>query len=141
MDNNYEPFGDEWKKEMMKFPKRQMIDFCAKIITDHETALADRMENVVEALEHIENWSRAYPVNIFPEPTKEQWAEMAKVLDDNGFVLDAISASNMRHVVTGVGKIAADALAKYDATRSSDSAAGLVDAKDLAEAEKRRGEE
>ena len=30
-DNEYEPFGDEWRKEMMKLTKSQLIDFIKRI--------------------------------------------------------------------------------------------------------------
>jgi hypothetical protein len=37
-------------------------------------------------------------------------AKAAELLKAGGMTLDAISASNMRHVVEGVGKIARDAI-------------------------------
>jgi hypothetical protein len=44
---------------------------------------------------------------MFPEPDLKKAAEVLKA---NGMTLDAISASCMRHVVEGVGKIAREAL-------------------------------
>lgn len=67
-------------------------------------AAADRMET---ALHQIDAWSRAYPLTVFPEP---DFAKAAEVLKAAGMTLDAISASNMRHVVEGVGGIARGAL-------------------------------
>lgn len=64
-------------------------------------------ERLREALEQIEQWSRAYPLSIFPEPDLKKAAELLKA---GGITLDAISASAMRHVVEGVGKVARDAL-------------------------------
>lgn len=61
-----------------------------------------------EALQQIVNWSEAYPLDVFPEPDFKRAAELLKA---GGMTLDAISASNMRHVVTGVGEIARKALA------------------------------
>lgn len=61
---------------------------------------ADKME---EALQSIEAWSRAYPLSVFPEP---DFKKAAEVLKANGMTLDAISASNMRHVITTVAEIA-----------------------------------
>ena len=60
-----------------------------------------------DALERIESWSRAYPLSVFPEPDFRKAAELLRA---GGMTLDAISASNMRHVVEGVGKIAREAL-------------------------------
>jgi len=59
----------------------------------------DCMEN---ALHQLRQWSKAYPIDIFPEP---DFKKAHKVLTDNGISLAAISAANMRHVITGVIKI------------------------------------
>lgn len=65
----------------------------------------ERETDLKAALLRIVQWSEAYPLDIFPEPDFVR----AKVLlgaDE----LSRLSASNMRHVVEGVGKIARDAL-------------------------------
>ena len=67
----------------------------------------NRMER---ALRQIESWSRAYPLSVFPEP---DFAKAAELLKAGGMTLDAISASNMRHVITEVGEIARNALKEY----------------------------
>lgn len=64
-------------------------------------------ERLREALENIVRWSEAYPLSVFPEP---DFAKAAMLLKAGGMTLDAISASNMRHVVNGVAKIARAAL-------------------------------
>ena len=69
----------------------------------------ETLERYEEALEHIVQWSEAYPLDIFPEPDFKKAAELLKA---GGITLDAISASCMRHVVEGVGKIAREALQK-----------------------------
>jgi hypothetical protein len=61
-----------------------------------------------DALQRIDDWSEAYPLDVFPEP---DFKRAAKLLKAGGMTLDAISASNMRRVVTGVGEIARKALA------------------------------
>jgi hypothetical protein len=66
-------------------------------MTDPTLANLERMQ---EALERIEQWSQAYPLMIFPEP---DFAKAAELLKAGGMTLDAISASNMRHVIEGVG--------------------------------------
>ena len=66
-------------------------------------------------LQRIENWCKAYPRAVFIEPTKEQWAEANRVLDEaGGCSLTAISGSNMRHVVEGIQKIITEALDKEE---------------------------
>jgi len=67
----------------------------------------DRIADLEQALQRIAEWSDAYPLKIFPEP---DWKKAQALLEAGGMTLDAISASNMRHVVEGVGKIAKDAL-------------------------------
>lgn len=64
----------------------------------------DKME---DALQRIVSWSRAYPLTVFPEPDMKKAAEL---LQAGGMTLDAVSASNMRHVIEGVGKIAREGL-------------------------------
>ncbi len=66
-------------------------------------------ERLEDGLHQIVQWSKAYPLDIFPEPDLDK---AATVLKENGMTLGAISASNMRHVVTSVGVIAAKALAR-----------------------------
>lgn len=71
-------------------------------LTDQE-----RIERLEEALYSILQWSRAYPIQVFPEP---HFFSARALLEAGGITLDAVSASNMRHVVTGVGEIARLAL-------------------------------
>ena len=66
-----------------------------------------KIERYEEALHRIVQWSRAYPLEVFPEPDLKRVHE---VLTAHGMTLDAISAHAMRHAVEGVGKIAREAL-------------------------------
>jgi hypothetical protein len=68
---------------------------------------ANEIDKLRGALQRIEQWSDAYPLDMFPEPDLKKAAEVLKA---NGMTLDSISASCMRHVVEGVGKIAREAL-------------------------------
>ena len=65
------------------------------------------IEQLRAGLQQIESWSRAYPLEMFPEPDFEK---AHKLLQAGGMPLDAISAAAMRHVVEGVGAIARRAL-------------------------------
>ena len=67
----------------------------------------DRLDELIEALVKIANWSDAYPLKVFPEPDLKK---ARALLEAGGMTLDSISASCIRHVVEGVGKIAKDAL-------------------------------
>lgn len=62
----------------------------------------DRAERFKNALQELQQWVNAYPLDIYPEPN---FRLAAKVLTDAGLSLDAISASNMRHVLTRVEEI------------------------------------
>ncbi len=66
--------------------------------------LIEHIENLQERLQRIEQWCKAYPRDIFIEPMKKQWAAAAITLknDPDCPSLDAISGSNMRHVVEGL---------------------------------------
>jgi hypothetical protein len=63
-----------------------------------------------DALGRIIQWSDAYPLEVFPELSREDWARVAEVLKAAGLSLDRVSASNMRHVITRVGDIARTAV-------------------------------
>jgi hypothetical protein len=76
------------------------------------TDLEDENANLREALLKIAQWAKAYPLEVFPEP---DWDKARDLLAAGGMTLDRISASNMRHVVEGVGKIAQGALDEADA--------------------------
>jgi hypothetical protein len=72
--------------------------------------MTDREDRLEEALHRIIAWAEAYPLDAFPEPTKEYYKKAHEVLTANGMTLDRLSAAAMRHVIRGVGKIARDAL-------------------------------
>lgn len=71
------------------------------------TVEENRIDKLEGALWKIKQWSEAYPLDIFPEP---DFKKAAAILKEHGMTLDAISASCMRHVIKGVGKIAQEAL-------------------------------
>ncbi len=81
---------------------------CDELRAD-KAALEQRVERLEEALESIVQWFDAYPLDIFPKPDFEKAHELLKA---GGMIFAAISASNMRHVVEGVGEIAKEALAE-----------------------------
>jgi len=62
----------------------------------------NELEILQYKLHRIQEWVKAYPIDIFLEP---DFKKAAKVLKENGMRLDDISASNMRHVLNGVKKI------------------------------------
>lgn len=64
--------------------------------------MGDELEALRDKMHEIRTWVNAYPLDIFPEPDFEK---AHKVLRQNGMSLDAISASNMRHVLDGIKKI------------------------------------
>ena len=59
-----------------------------------------------EAIEHINQWAKAYPLDMFPEPDFEKAREALATV---GIALDSVSASNMRHVITKVRDLLAAA--------------------------------
>jgi len=72
----------------------------------HATGVADlaiKHRDEAEAkLAQIRSWCSAYPLAVFPEP---DFAKAKELLEAGGMTLDAISASNMRHVLQGVLRI------------------------------------
>ena len=57
------------------------------------------LEEAIDRLRKIKTWCDAYPLEVFPEPDLKK---AHKVLKENGMTLDAISAHNMRHVLSGI---------------------------------------
>jgi hypothetical protein len=64
------------------------------------------IERLTGILARIEAWCDAYPVKVFREP---DWKKAADLLKSGGMTLDAISASNMRHVLDGIRRIIREA--------------------------------
>jgi hypothetical protein len=71
--------------------------------------LKAKLERVTEAIDRIKAWCNAYPVSVFAEP---DFTAVRMALEDKGLSLDAVSASNMRHVVDGIRDIVEAALAE-----------------------------
>ena len=100
---------EHYKSLMEENPK--WLGTQGQEIMQHYAALEAKLSKMEEALEKIIQWSEAYPLDVFPEPDFEK---VAKVLKDNGMTLAAVSASNMRHVITEVAGMAREALAGDD---------------------------
>jgi hypothetical protein len=78
-----------------------------KSLNGDVATLEDRVDCLEEALHKISQWSKAYPLSVFPEPDLKK---ARALLEAGGITLDSVSAHCMRHVVEGVGKIASGAL-------------------------------
>ena len=74
----------------------------AQECSDENKRLRAQTEFIPDALEKILTWANAYPEDIFPEVTPEEWKKARWLLDGGGVSLDRISGSNMRHVITRV---------------------------------------
>jgi hypothetical protein len=55
-----------------------------------------------EKLDAIKRWCDAYPLAVFPEP---DFKKARDLLEAGGMTLDAVSASNFRHILRGVRRI------------------------------------
>ena len=65
----------------------------------------EQIEILQNKMHRLLQWAEAYPLTVFPEP---DFKKAHKVLKENDLSLDAISASNMRHVINGVKEIIND---------------------------------
>jgi len=70
---------------------------------DEIALLKEQVEALQDKLDKILAWAEAYPLAVFPEP---DWKRVVEVMKAAGLSLDAVSASNMRHVITKVAEIA-----------------------------------
>ena len=88
--------------------EQELLDEFHRIATPQRVLeLLDRIEVLESAIKGLYQWADAYPLDIFPEP---DFKKVHKVLTASGMTLDAISASNMRHVITRVKVILDEAL-------------------------------
>lgn len=91
-----------------------MVGAYARLKQLQETE--ERAERMEAALEAISAWGDAYPLIVFPEP---DFKKVRELLEAGGITLGCVSASNMRHVVEGVAKIAREGLGeKKNVSRS-----------------------
>jgi len=85
-----------------------LYDESLSLIAAHKriAELEKRLDTATEALIRIEQWAEAYPLDIFPEP--DNWHKIGEALKKIGSpnLIDNVSASNMRHVVTGIKALA-----------------------------------
>ena len=75
------------------------IDISELLLGFAKDVAAKEREHYDDLFDHIKNWCEAYPISVFPEP---DFGKAHEVLKANGMTLDAISASNMKHVITQV---------------------------------------
>lgn len=78
---------------------RREVVAARQRITELETFI-DTIDHQYEAMQQVKSWCQAYPLAVFPEP---DWTEVKDRLGDS--LLSRVSASNMRHVVTGITRI------------------------------------
>ncbi len=106
------PTGDAYL-HMMMHEAADEIERLTKALRQ-ANAQAERFERGWylrgDALEKLEQWARAYPLKVFPEPLREEWQRAAALLSEKGLSLDRMSASNMRHVINGVRETVAEGL-------------------------------
>jgi hypothetical protein len=65
-------------------------------------ALNAEIDNLRDKIQQLDKWCKAYHAKIFPEPDLEL---VRHILTEHRISLDAVSASNFRHVLAGVRKI------------------------------------
>lgn len=97
-------FVQRWFQEKDAAELNALCDLALRGLAVTEEGASDGYE---EALQRIAQWADAYPLDIFPEP---DFAKVRELLAAGGITVDAVSASCMRHVIEGVGKIVKGAL-------------------------------
>ena len=84
------------------------INGIAESIEEEMPGSAQRLFNVADAIGKIEQWSKAYPEDIFIPMTTEDWKEHHELLRGASRSGSAAAADSMRHVVKGIQKILDD---------------------------------
>ena len=84
--------------KVYKFTSNNLFEQKKAIVEIYEA----KLEQVREPFRQINDWTKAYPIDISPEPDLQKARE---VLEKNGMTLDSISAHAMRYVVNGIAEI------------------------------------
>jgi hypothetical protein len=92
-----------------KCPSDEVHCTCVPVLRKQILTLEQRNELLEAALEKVLTWSKAYPLDVFPEPDMKFARQL---LEAGGLTIDAVSASNMRHVLTRIKAIISAALNK-----------------------------
>jgi DNA repair ATPase RecN len=101
------PIDDGWHD------LRCRLTDCAKEITSLRNQLAEcqkdaeRLELLEETLDKVNNWCKAYPIEICDEPNFEEVKEKL-----GSTLLTQVSFSNMRHITNGISKIIDQAMSE-----------------------------
>jgi tetrahydromethanopterin S-methyltransferase subunit G len=77
----------------------QQLNTANKRIEELEEAM-EQSDYLFDTIHQIKAWCEAYPLAVFPEP---DWVEVRDRLGDK--LTSRVGASNMRHVVVGIGRI------------------------------------
>lgn len=110
------PNGQMWTGQKLSDPVSvSVLHWCAPVTgqparviervgKDEDSAIAAWNQRAISAdgLRQVQEWAKAYPLEMFSEMSPEEWARAKDVLAGAGLSLDRISASNMRHVITKV---------------------------------------
>ena len=73
---------------------------------EQKEKLLDLLDDADEQVMGIVNWARAYPLDVFIEPKKEDWKRANEILGQNGISFTALNSAIMRHVIKGVEEYA-----------------------------------
>ena len=95
----------DWAFESHQYSTEwQYTASCDRIsrIVAHIDAQAAEIERLRDALLFVQTWANAYPLERFPEPHRFEWQQATALLSENGISIGSLSASNMRHVITGI---------------------------------------
>jgi len=117
---------DELQLKLGRFDHDERLQSCTQ-------ALYDRVEQLADAMRQIQQWSEAYPLDIFPEP---DWKRAHAVLKEHDMTLDAIAAGVMRRALVSVNKIASEALTMAVPEPPLEDGAGDVDQRPAEEGER-----
>jgi hypothetical protein len=69
----------------------------------------EKVEKLENILWKITEWTKAYPLEAWPEPTKSEWEKARAILEQHEINMDKFNVSNLRHVINGIAKIITEA--------------------------------
>ena len=85
---------------------RETVDAQLTTCQAEKERLREAIEDADEQVMGIVIWARAYPLDVFIEPKKEDWKRANEILEQNGISFTALNGATMRHVIKGVEEYA-----------------------------------
>jgi hypothetical protein len=94
--------GVRYKDSLSDIPA--LLDFIDFLKAQWAETL-DENDDLKEKMHKIEQWCTAYPVDVFPEMTSEDFSQAHEALVAAGYSMDRVSANISRRILSSISEI------------------------------------